>query len=244
MHEGVPPGGAQAPQLLARANVAALNRRDEAAIELFGAMTVVARAPLTIATDGGVARPLSRDDRFTVASGPSARMRYIAVRGGFDVPQLLGGRGTLLVANLGGHEGRPLRRGDLLHLRNAIPNNGPMPPTLDLDAPVRVVLGPDVDRFDRPTVEAFLAATFTIEARSDRVGICLAGPRLVREHEPDSLSAPMVRGAIQIPPSGQPIVLGPDHPTTGGYPVIATVVQSHLGSLGARPIGAPVRFVV
>ena len=54
----------------------------------------------------------------------------------------------------------------------------------------------------------------------------------------------MTRGAIQMPPSGLPIVLGPDHPTTGGYPVLATVVRASLGALGARRIGAPVRFVL
>lgn len=242
MHEGVPKGGALAPELMSRANVAVRNAPEEAAVEVVGAMSFVARVPLTVATDDGVARALACNDRFSTANGPEVRMRYIAVRGGIDVPAVLGGRGTLVVARLGGHEGRPLRRGDVLRVRDARPRDTSLPAFPDLVAPVRVIVGPDVDRFDRATIEAFFAASFTIDAGSDRVGIRLAGPRFVREQEADAPSAPMVSGAIQIPPSGQPIVLGPDHPTTGGYPVIATVVRAHLGPLAARPIGASVRF--
>jgi allophanate hydrolase subunit 2 len=118
---------------------------------------------------------------------------------------------------------------------------------------LRVVLGPDLDVFDRAAVDALMTATFVVDARSDRVGTRLTGPRL--DYAADStasgaggtpstgISAPMVRGAIQVPPSGEPIVLGPDHPTTGGYPVIATVVRGHLGSLGGRRAGARVQFV-
>jgi allophanate hydrolase subunit 2 len=79
--------------------------------------------------------------------------------------------------------------------------------------------------------------------RSDRVGIRLEGPGLARVDDDTALSAPMMRGAIQVPASGEPIVLGPDHPTTGGYPVIATVVRADLGALSARQVGALVRFV-
>jgi allophanate hydrolase subunit 2 len=90
----------------------------------------------------------------------------------------------------------------------------------------------------------FLASSFTIDARSDRVGTRLAGPRLLSTQDPAAPSAPMVRGAVQTPSSGLPIVLGPDHPTTGGYPVIATVLREDLGSVGARPVGARVRFTL
>jgi 5-oxoprolinase (ATP-hydrolysing) subunit C len=244
MGDGVPPGGAVAMRLLARANAAVRNEVDEAAVEVTGTITLLARDPVTLATDDGVARVLSRGDRFTAVSGPRARIRYVAVRGGIDVPEVLGGRGTLVVAGLGGHEGRPLRRGDLVHVRAGPARDAPMPPTLDLDGPVRVMIGPDTDRFDRDTVETFLASNFVIDALSDRVGTRLVGPRLVAKPDPSAPSAPMVSGAIQTPPSGLPIVLGPDHPTTGGYPIIATVLREDLGSLGARPVGASVRFVL
>jgi biotin-dependent carboxylase-like uncharacterized protein len=243
MHEGVPPGGPLVPEMLARANAAASNAPDEASIESFGPIKLAARGTIVVGTDEGEARALRDGEEYMLATG-SARVRYLAVRGGIDVPRVLGGRGTLLVASLGGHEGRPLRRGDLLRVGTAASRESPIVPAVSLDSRVRVVLGPDLDRFDARSVEAFLSSSFTVDARSDRVGIRLSGPRLLCPDDPMALSAPMVRGAIQVPPSGEPIVLGPDHPTTGGYPVIATVIRGHLGSLSARRIGARVEFEV
>jgi allophanate hydrolase subunit 2 len=115
---------------------------------------------------------------------------------------------------------------------------------VDRHGAVRVLLGPDLDRFDDRAVELLLSGAFVIDARSDRVGTRLTGPRLIGADDPTAVSRPMVRGAIQVPPSGEPIVLGPDHPTTGGYPVIATVSRAHLGSLAARRPGTLVHFVI
>jgi biotin-dependent carboxylase-like uncharacterized protein len=242
MHEGVPPGGALVPELLARANAAARNAPGEAAIEALGAMTIIARGAIIVGTDGGDTREL-RDGETCAIASQKTRARYLALRGGIDVPRVLSGRGTLLVARLGGHEGRRLRRGDVLRAGMHPPHDDPTVDAVDCSSPVRVVLGPDLDRFDARTVDVFLASTFDIDARSDRMGIRLAGPRLVCSDAPSAISAPMIRGAIQVPPSGEPIVLGPDHPTTGGYPVIATVTCGHLGPLAARPVGASVQFV-
>jgi biotin-dependent carboxylase-like uncharacterized protein len=246
MHEGVPPGGALVPELLARANAAVGNADDEAAIELFGAMTLEAPCGTWVASDDGTACELggpgeSASWRIACAG---ARVRYVAVRGGVDVPRVLGGRGTLLLAGLGGHEGRALRRGDALRVGAAQgrPRRDVAPPALDGD--IRVVVGPDFDRFEAGAVDALLAGTFQVSDRSDRVGIRLSGPALPAGGDAVGASCPMTRGAIQIPPSGLPIVLGPDHPTTGGYPILATVVSASLGALGARRVGAPVRFVL
>jgi len=243
MHEGVPPGGALVPELLARANAATHNPLGESAIEIVGAITLRARDELVAADDDCMVRVLHAGETWTTACS-GARVRYIALRGGIGVPRVLGGRGTLLVAGLGGHEGRALRRGDVLPLGNAPPSAEAQPPVApNLRSPIGVILGPDGDRFDAHAVDVLLSSTFHVEARSDRVGIRLAGPRLARSHPDTGVSAPMVRGAIQVPPSGEPIVLGPDHPTTGGYPVLATVLSSQFGALAARPIGAPVQFV-
>jgi 5-oxoprolinase (ATP-hydrolysing) subunit C len=245
MHEGVPPGGALVPELLARANAAVGNPDGEAAIELFGAITLQGAFGMLVAADDGAACELGEPDR----SDPwriacvGARVRYVAVRGGIDVPTVLGGRGTLLGAGLGGHEGRALRRGDALRV-GALPERprrSLAPP--DLDAPIRVVPGPDVDRFGTGAIDALLASTFQVSERSDRVGVRLSGTPL-RGGDAADASAPMTVGAIQIPPSGLPIILGPDHPTTGGYPVLATVVGASVGALAARRIGAAVRFAL
>jgi biotin-dependent carboxylase-like uncharacterized protein len=242
MHEGVPPGGPLVPELLARANAAVRNGHETAAIELVGAITLRAGVPLLVATDEGGARLLRAGEAWDLTSG-KARVKYVAIRGGLDVPCVLGGRGTLLVAGLGGHEGRALRAGDRLPVGDAPPCDDPAPDAPDASAAIAVVLGPDLDRFDPGAVERLLTDPFAVDARSDRIGTRLTGPALARVDDDEGLSAPMVRGAIQVPASGQAIVLGPDHPTTGGYPVIATVLRESLGVLGARPVGATIRFV-
>jgi biotin-dependent carboxylase-like uncharacterized protein len=244
MHEGVPPGGPMVAEMLARANAGARNAAGEAAIEAFGAITIAARGATVVASDDGDMHSLRDGETYTLAARKKTLLRYVAVRGGIDVPRVLGGRGTLLVARLGGHEGRPLRRGDMLHIGCAPLDDGPIPPTIDTDGgPVQVVLGPDIDRFSSEAIASFLASTFSVDVRSDRVGARMAGRRLECQPDPASPSTPTVRGAIQVPPSGEVIVLGPDHPTTGGYPVIATVKRRYLGVLAARSIGASVRFV-
>jgi biotin-dependent carboxylase-like uncharacterized protein len=243
MHEGVPPGGALVPELLARANAAARNLRDTAAIELFGAITLRANAPVVIGTDEGLAHLLGAGDAWSLSSG-AARVRYVALRGGIDVPQVLGGRGTLLGAGFGGYHGRALRAGDRLAPGEAPLHDSVVPEPPDLTAPVAVVLGPDADCFPPSAIDLLLSAEFAIDPRSDRTGTRLAGPTLPRLGPDSGPSAPMLRGAVQVPASGQPIVLGPDHPTIGGYPVIATVVRAALGSLGARPLGARLRFAL
>jgi biotin-dependent carboxylase-like uncharacterized protein len=242
MHEGVPPGGALVPELLARANAAAHNAPGTAAIESFGTLMLEAQADVLVASDDGAARTLAAGASLTVAS-EGARVRYVAVRGGIDLPELLGGRGTLLVASLGGHEGRALRRGDVLRAGDSPALIAAMPAAPDLAASVRVVPGPDGDRFPDEALELLLSSSFVVDARSDRVGIRLAGASLPRLGGDSGPSSPMVRGAIQVPPSGMPVVLGPDHPTTGGYPVLATVIARDFGSLAARPPGGRVRFV-
>jgi allophanate hydrolase subunit 2 len=241
LHQGIPPGGALVPELLGRANSAADNPYGEAAIEAFGSITLVAQGRAQIGCDDGTTAELREGESWTLTCG-AARVRYVAVRGGVDVPSVLGGRGTLLVASLGGLEGRALRAGDVLATGAAPLHRGQLPPPeLDRQAPVVVIPGPDV--LPGGALGLLLSSVFRVDARSDRVGIRLEGPRLPRIQADRGPSKPMLQGAIQLPPDGMPIVLGPDHPVTGGYPVIATVARRHQGRLGALPIGHEVRLV-
>jgi allophanate hydrolase subunit 2 len=241
MHEGVPPGGALVPELLARANAAAGNAPGEAALEVFGVVTLAAEAPILAAADDASVHLLRAGEPWTVASA-GARVRYVAVRGGIDVPRVLGGRGTLVLAALGGLDGRPLRRGDVLPVGAAPGVTGPVPESPETTAPIRVVPGPDLDRFAPDALDLLLASSFAVDPTSDRAGIRLAGPPLPRAGDDTGASTPMVRGALQVPTTGL-IALGPDHPTTGGYPVIATIASASFGALAARSPGAQVRFV-
>ncbi|MES2642304.1 MAG: biotin-dependent carboxyltransferase family protein [Myxococcota bacterium] len=246
MVDGVPPGGALVPERWAAANRAVGNRGENggaAAIEAFGGLVVAARGgDLHVAWEGG-GTALLRDHVRVLAPVPGARVTYLAVAGGFDVPIVLGGRGLLPVAGLGGGVGRPLRAGDRL----AVGDQGGAVATDETffpspDAPIRVLPGPDLARFAPDAWAALLAASWRVGAASDRVGTRLEGPAVVRIDSDVALSAPMVQGALQVPAGGAPIVLGPDHPTTGGYPVLAVVIRADRGALFLRPPGAVVRF--
>lgn len=244
MHHGVPPGGPLVPELLALANRAVGNAWGAAALEAFGRLELRAKGrPVRVAVDGR-AFGVADGETFTVPAPESHSVRYVAVEGGLAVPQVLGGRGTLLVARLGGHEGRALRSGDALPLGAGGGPPEPLEPgdALDPAAAIRVTLGPDMGRFEAATVSSLLSGTFTVSPASDRVGMRLHGATLAHGDEGSGTSRPMVRGAIQVTTSGEPIVLGPDHPTTGGYPLIAAVIHADWGRLCARRPGAPVRF--
>ncbi len=244
MHEGVPPGGAMAPAHLAFANASAGNAVGEAALEAFGDLEIVARGPVVVATDAGLVRALAAGERATFTRPASARVHYIAVRGGVDVPLVLGGRGTLLSAGLGGHEGRALRRGDVLAVGHAPRADAAITASPEVDAPAAIAIaaGPDVDVFDEAALALLTSATFTISPSSDRTGTRLVGPPLPSRDATARASSPMVRGAFEITPDGAAIVLGPDHPTTGGYPVLACLRVLDFGRFMRLPLGSTVRF--
>lgn len=241
MHEGVPAGGALVAGALARANASLGNDEGACGVEIFGSLEVIARGgSVAIADDERGARILADGESLVLGTEGRARARYLGVSGGLDVPLFLGGRGTLPVAKMGGFEGRPLKRGDRLGPRLGPRLASALSPAAPLATTIRVRIGPD----DVPAavVDAFLATTFTIAPASDRTGVRLVGPALpAAEFPKDRPSGPMVHGVIELTPSG-PIVLGPDHPTTGGYPIIAVVCRDSLDAFFGQLIGAALTF--
>jgi allophanate hydrolase subunit 2 len=216
---GVPPGGALVPEALAAANRRVGNPDDAAAIEVIGGLSWTCNRPVATA-DGTAADRLA----------PDHRVRYLAVEGGIATTVVFGGRGASWAAGIG----RPLRSGDELPL--GAPGGAPREaPSLDLQGPIELLPGAEDLR------DALRAVAWRVGPRSDRTGIRLEGPGIIRDW-PERPSAPMVRGAVQLTPGGIPVVLGPDHPVTGGYPVIAVVRRSHLGRIGSRLPGDEIRF--
>ncbi len=238
-HEGVPPGGPLVGRAFTRANRAVGNRDGAAALEVHGAIEVRALAPVVVSGGDGRARSLGAGETIAVDTRGSARAAYLAVGGGIDVPEVLGSRGTLLVARLGGLEGRPLRRGDRLAVGDDVAK-AREPETLDgHDGRLELLPGPDVDE---DALALLLREPFRIASASDRTGTRLEGAALpAPPTDPRRRSVPMVFGAIERTPSGF-IVLGPDHPTTGGYPVVAVLRTRSMSAFFARPIGTEVRF--
>jgi len=247
MTEGVPAGGALCPERLALANLSLGNRWSAPAIESFGTLVVAPRGgPLVLSGDGA---PVFAEEgeELTFTRSRDQRLIYLAVSGGFDIPPVLGGCGTLMVASLGGFEGRVLRRGDRIPLAAAIRGVGDLPARRgplreDPPAPIRIVAGPDLDRFGADALEQLCSHPYAVSPASDRVGMRLEGPALARIGDDGGISLPMVRGAIQVARGGVPIVFGPDHPVTGGYPILAAVIRADWGRLEERPLGSEVRF--
>jgi KipI family sensor histidine kinase inhibitor len=159
---------------------------------------------------------------------------YLAFSGGIASPEVLGSGSTDLVGGFGGVFGRALKAGDRLALNWATPRS-PAEPAPEPDrkgvVEVRVVLGPQEEDFAAEGLARFLGQTFSLSAECNRVGLRLQGSPIPHARGGEIASDGMVPGSIQVPPSGLPIVMLQDCPTTGGYPKIATVVSADLPRL-------------
>jgi biotin-dependent carboxylase-like uncharacterized protein len=205
-----------------------------------------APAPLTVAgRAAGLDAPVSlaAGDELVLGIPPVGLRSYVAVRGGIDVPPVLGSRSTDLLSGLGPPV---LRAGDTL----AIGTDAAEEPVVDVapvaapaDRPVlRVLPGP---RRDWLAAEAWTRLTtqpWTVSADSDRVGLRLTGPRLERACDDELPSEGLVTGAVQVPPDGAPVLFLADHPVTGGYPVLAVVVTADLPAVAQLRPGDEMRF--
>ncbi|MFG2695709.1 biotin-dependent carboxyltransferase family protein [Kitasatospora sp. NPDC048407] len=162
---------------------------------------------------------------------------YLAVRGGLDVPPVLGSRATDTLAGIGPDR---LAAGQLLPLGDAATgwptaDHAPRPAPADRTV-LHVLPGPREDWFTAGALRTLLTEPYTVTPDSDRVGMRLDGPALERARTGELPSEGMVGGALQVPPSGRPILFLADHPVTGGYPVIAVVRRADLGAAAqARP---------
>ena len=184
---------------------------------------------------------------FEVAVGPQAACCYLAVAGGIAVPLVLGSAATYVRAQLGGFHGRSLQREDVLPLAMAQASEGPelrvrAPLPAAREQPIRVVLGPQQEYFMPEAVTTLLSAEFRVSQDADRMGMRLNGPPLRHRNGWDIISDAIATGSIQVPGSGQPIVLLADHQTTGGYPKIATVISADLPVIGRCRPGDKLRF--
>ncbi|MGJ7500668.1 biotin-dependent carboxyltransferase family protein [Variovorax sp. ZT5P49] len=181
---------------------------------------------------------------------------WLAVAGGIDVPQILGSRSTDLKAGFGGHEGRALRKGDRLPTgaspldatqreRRAFGLRGPDwgPDEDDGAIALRVLPGPEFELFTLAAREQLWGERWRITPQSNRMGSRLAGAELKRKRGGDMLSSGVIPGTIQVPPSGQPIILMGDAQTTGGYPRIGVVIRADLWKLAQAPLNGRLRLV-
>jgi biotin-dependent carboxylase-like uncharacterized protein len=256
---GIPPGGAMDPAAARLANRLVGNDGGEALLEVTlqgpvldwttGAHIGLAGADLDASTEG-----------LRLAPGHSYRLRpgavlgfsgartgaraYLAVEGGFAVPPVLGSTSTDHRSGFGGIDGRPLRSGDIV--RFPATQDGPLRSVVsrgtDVDEPLHLIPTPAaLGWFARSVTRVFLSTEWTVARDSDRSGIRLTGAHLssVVTRIP-SLGLPL--GAVQVPPSGEPIVTMVDGPVTGGYPVLGVVPRLDHPRLAQAAPGAILRF--
>ena len=260
-HMGVPVSGALDPFAHRAANLLVGNGPDCATLEitflgpdlevLNPADIAVTGAAMTLSVNG---RPAPQWSSFRVRSGDRVRFgqatsgcrAYLAVTGGFDVPEVMGSRSTYVSGAIGGLSGGPLQAGDILArgpgrlLEKAL--RLPQHPLYASEIHLRALPGPQDDCF-ASSLEIFFSSVYSVTDKVNRMGYRLRGPVLDREPQaPKSIiSEPSVAGNVQVPPDGQPIILLVEQ-TIGGYTKIATVVTADLFKIAQARPGDRVRF--
>jgi biotin-dependent carboxylase-like uncharacterized protein len=208
----------------------------------------------------------NKGDVLTIGVPNHGTRCYLSLAGGVDVPVVLGSRSTQLRGEFGGHEGRQLKKGDVLKAIGLIDpaghaaaahgaGFGSVPPEHALPAPVsvpcadagdtvvRVLPAAEYDCYQPQSIDAFWREGWKVTPQSDRYGYRLAGPTLEPVRPIEKRSHGIVPGVIQVPHSGQPIIQLRDAQPSGGYPKIGTVIEADLWRLAQARIGTRIRFV-
>ena len=174
---------------------------------------------------------------------------FIAFAGGLDIPEVMGSRSTYMKAKIGGVEGRKLAKDDVIGFRapKAELKNMNFRSMASEFVPrkeytVRVVLGPQDDYFTDAGIQTFLSEVYSVTAEFDRMGCRLEGEAIAHKDGGDIISDGIAFGAIQVPSSGQPIIMLGDRQTTGGYTKIANVISADFRILAQLKQGDKVRF--
>lgn len=260
---GVPQSGAVDRWALSTANLLVDNDPGEGALEItiLGPRLVFDQDACIALTGGNLSptlngSPLPMNRAISVAQGSvlafgpcrSGCRAYLAVGGGLEVPLVMDSRSTYLKAALGGIDGRALRAGDRIGFRaprSTLPAlERRTVPTLEYPQEVvlRAVPGPHEDRFTRHGLDTFWNTVFTLGKEFDRMGCRLEGEQIQLAGDGNILSDGVAFGTVQVPESGQPIVMLADRQTTGGYPQIAVVITADLPLIAQCKGGSRVRF--
>lgn len=257
---GVPVGGAADPSALAAANRLVGNDAAAAGLEITlsgpdlrfpaGGVVALTGAHFSAARSGGA--PVAWNETLVLAAGEALTLGraqdgcrcWLALRGGLAVAPVMGSRSTFLPAGFGGHLGRALQAGAVLACEPAAGGVRLLrahPPSHDTGTCLRVLAGPQAGHFDDAGLAAFFGSSYRVDLAADRRGLRLMGPAVTHAHL-ELPSQGVLPGAIQVPPDGQPIILGWDGPVTGGYPVVAGVIAADWSQLAQLKPGDTVQF--
>lgn len=258
---GMPVGGAMDIFSMQLANWLVGNHRFEAALEatLMGPK-IEFNDTQRIAITGGNLLPqingsnvsnytqlkVKKGDVLSFRGPVSGARTYIAINGGFKIPEVMGSKSTYLRAALGGYHGRQLVHGDIIQLNNTkLPNKRTLPEEFikeNYDTTIRVILGPDQEMFTNQGIVTFLSRNYKITHQSDRMGYRLDGEKIEHSDKADIISSGLQLGTIQVPADGQPIIMMADRQTTGGYARIANAITVDIPKLAQLKPGDEVTF--
>ncbi len=272
---GVSPSGAADAVALRIGNRLVGNAGDAAGLEMtlhggtfsfpMGAVLALTGSDFAATLDGVPVEPwtsLLVNLGQTLRVGPalfSGARCYLCVRGGISVEPFLRGASTHLLSGLGGHEGRALRKGDVLTIGLGKEGLSPWLPVrvprhrkrtvaakaLERLAPrkvLRVTPGPQSDWFPKAAQKEFYASTYRVTEEANRMGLRLEGTALLEGAYGEMISEGVSLGAVQIAAGGLPIILFVEQQTTGGYPKIANVISADFHSLGQLRPRDEIRF--
>ena len=257
-HLGVGQSGALDPIAVKLANLLLNNDMNEPVIEVtIGLAQFEFTASINFSITGGDlraklnGRPLYPGWRYFAESGDilsfstshNAQRAYLAVQGGFVIDDVLNAKSTDMQAQFGGYHGRALKVGDQLSFyadKTPLPHLGVKQP--DYTNEIRVLKGPHCDKLPKGSFEHFLQTKWLVSDMNNRMGARLTANDTVQHHATIASQA-VHPGVIQYPPNGQPIVLLNDCQTTGGYPIIASVISADLRLFSQLGSQQPCRFI-
>lgn len=263
---GVPPSGVLDHFSFRVGNLLAGNGDEEACLEItLMGLRLKALREIVIAITGGDLSPtlngeplemwrthlLVEGDVIAFKSLRAGCRAYLAIQGGFAVPQIMKSKSTYLSGKFGGLEGRALRKGDILYTLDIPPSldkiGGRFPvewiPSYEREVLLRVIHGPQDHHFTDKGLQTFCFSTYQVTPQCDRMGIRLEGPGIERRSDVEEsiISEGLISGAIQVPGDGKPILILTEL-VTGGYTKIATVISADLTKVGQLKPGDRVRF--
>ena len=260
MNTGFSAGGAMDRGSMRLANLLVGNKTGEGVLEMtMGGITATFSCDTVVAVTGADMSPtlngnavsmnesilVKKGDELKLGFAKSGLRSYLAVAGGMDLPLVMGSLSTNLKCAIGGFMGRKLEKGDEIPLKQEVSS-------FDVrrfsasergDAlTIHVMLGPQDDFFTDKGIHDFLTEEFTVDAKSDRMGIRLNGEAVESKNGVDIISDGIAFGSVQIPAAGTPIIMMADRQTTGGYAKIATVISADLDLLAQAKPGTRIRF--
>ena len=263
-HVGLPFSGAMDQRNFLISNSLVGNKRDEAVLEFAyqGPSLKVKNANILFAITGNVnfkikkktseiidgecykTYLLNKDDELDIISTNQSVYGYLAVSSGFKVEKFMGSYSTTARAGVGGNNGNKILVNQKIYINNAkdILNNKKINFLNSKIEFIRILKGTNFDYFTEKSIKKFFSEDFTVTKLTDRMGMRLKGPILDNNKETNIRSEGLIKGVIQVPADGNPIIMLSDHGTIGGYPKIGVVISADYDKLVQLPPNAKIKF--